>query len=107
MFLTKSVQLTDLHVFQSHPAEPGPDFVLTKFDSSGHSPLVEHCLRQQRLAKDVGVSRLISRKVAENLDLNLKLSDISCGLVIYSTLGGASGRNWDFGIFTGTQPLTS
>ena len=51
------------HTFQSHSAEPGPEFVLTKFDLSGHSPLVEFCLREQKLAKDVGVSRLLSRKV--------------------------------------------
>lgn len=47
---------------ESHSAEPGPEFVLTKFDLSGHSPLVEFCLREQKLAKDVGVSRLLSRK---------------------------------------------
>jgi len=47
---------------ESHPAEPGPDFVLTKFDLSGHSPLVEYCLREKNLAKDVGMSKLLSRK---------------------------------------------
>jgi len=48
--------------FESHPAEAGPDFTLTKFDLSGHSPLVEHCLREQKIARDVGVSTLLSRK---------------------------------------------
>lgn len=47
---------------ESHPAEAGPDFTLTKFDLSGHSPLVEHCLREQKIARDVGVSTLLSRK---------------------------------------------
>ncbi|XP_063681246.1 protein FAM227A-like isoform X1 [Bolinopsis microptera] len=47
---------------ESHSAEPGPDFVLTKFDLSGHSPLVEYCLREQNLAKDVGISKLLNRK---------------------------------------------
>lgn len=47
---------------ESHPAEPGPDFVLTKFDVSGHSPLVEFCLREQNLARDVGTHKLLSRR---------------------------------------------
>lgn len=47
---------------ESHPAEPGPEFVLTKFDLSGHSPLVEYYLREKNLAKDIGISKLLTRK---------------------------------------------
>ena len=36
--------------------------LLSKVLLSGHSPLVEHCLREQKIARDVGVSTLLSRK---------------------------------------------
>lgn len=54
------------HIFQSHPACKGPDFLTATFNIYGHSPLVTHFLKMCNLASTADLMVHMSRTEIES-----------------------------------------